>query len=70
MKRNQLSFFIYPFVYFIVRTINQWRKQESITWGENVTMMIITIVITYLFILMWNWAKRPYQWGKKKNKSA
>ncbi|WP_155590926.1 hypothetical protein [Lysinibacillus cavernae] len=65
MRRNQLSYFIYPFVYFIIRTINQWRKQEPITWGENVMMMIGTIIFIFIFIIMWNWAKKPYQWGKK-----
>ncbi|MDC6266502.1 hypothetical protein [Lysinibacillus fusiformis] len=70
MTRAQLGYFIYPITYFIVRTINQWSKQASITWGENVTMMIITMLIIYLFILLWNWSKKPYQWGKKNNKET
>lgn len=68
MRRDQAGYFIYPVMYFLVRTVNQWRKQEPITWGENVTMMVITMVIIYFFIWMWNWSKKPYQWGKKNNK--
>ncbi|MEK5486514.1 MULTISPECIES: hypothetical protein [Lysinibacillus] len=65
MRRDQISYFIYPCAYFIVRTINQWRKQESITWGENVMTMIGLMFFIYLLILMWNWSNKPYQWEKK-----
>ena len=65
MRRNQLSYFIYPIAYFIVRTFNQWSKEQSITWVENVMTLIGTMVIMYFFIWLWNWSKKPYQWGKK-----
>ncbi|MCM0622951.1 hypothetical protein M5J14_00270 [Lysinibacillus sp. OL1_EC] len=70
MRRDQVGYFIYPFLYFIVRTVNQWRKHESIAWGENVTMLVITMVFIYFFVWMWNWSKKPYQWGKKTNKET
>jgi len=50
--------------------MNQWRKHEPIAWGENVTMMVITMVIIYFFVWMWNWSKKPYQWRKKNNKET
>jgi len=50
--------------------MNQWRKHEPIAWGENVTMMVITMVIIYFFVWMWNWSKKPYQWGKKNKKET
>lgn len=70
MRRDQVGYFIYPFLYFIVRTMNQWRKHEPIAWGENVTMMVITMVIIYFFVWMWNWSKKPYQWRKKNNEET
>lgn len=35
MRRDQVVHFIYPVMYFLVRTVNQWRKQEPITWGRK-----------------------------------
>lgn len=67
MKRDQFIYFIYPSIYFIVKTFNQWRAQEPITWGDNTLMLGITIVIIYLMSVLINWAKKPYQWGKKDN---
>ncbi|KOY83451.1 hypothetical protein MHB44_12310 [Lysinibacillus sp. FSL H8-0500] len=65
MKKHQFTYFLYPFVYFVVVTLNQWRKQDTITWQENITMWIITSVVIYLFLVLWNWSEKPYQWGKK-----
>ncbi|MEA0562277.1 hypothetical protein [Lysinibacillus irui] len=69
MRRDQLSYFIYPIIYFIVRTFNQWRKDQSITWAENTVTLIGTMVIMCAFIWLWNWSKKPYQWGKNKKET-
>lgn len=64
MKKNQLSYFAFPVIFFIVLTIKQFFSNSDIKWSENLIILAISCVLIYLFVSIYNWAKKPYSWKK------
>jgi hypothetical protein len=49
-----------PLIYFVVRVLYQFIKNEEIRWIENIS---ISFGI-FLFVLLFHWADKPYKWKK------
>ncbi|MEK4387208.1 hypothetical protein MKZ25_15690 [Solibacillus sp. FSL W7-1464] len=59
MRKNQLYYFSYPIIYFILATVGQYVLNADIKWKENLSFTVIAIVILYLSLVITNWANTP-----------
>ena len=64
MKKNQLSYFAFPLILFLVLTIKQFSSDSGIKWNENLSILAISCILLFLFFSIYNWAKKPYSWKK------
>jgi len=64
MKKNQLSYFSFPVIFFLVLTIKQFFSDSGIQWGENLSILAASCIILFLFLSLYNWSKKPYSWKK------
>lgn len=49
-------------MFFVVFTIKQLIFNEEIRWIDN----IVVAVMAFLIYVLWDWAKKPYEWNKDK----
>lgn len=63
MKKSQRTLFIFPIIYFHLVTGGQVISDETVRLGENLVTFIISSIILFLGVLLYNWAREPYQWG-------
>ncbi|MBB6447156.1 hypothetical protein [Bacillus benzoevorans] len=52
----------FPLIYFVASTVWQLIIKKDIEWINNIGVCFIMI----LFISLYSWAKKPYEWKKEK----
>ncbi|MEA0552249.1 hypothetical protein U1P98_17855 [Lysinibacillus irui] len=67
MKKNQLHYFFYPIIYFLLRTGFQSISNDELKWKESLSIMIISMIVLLFALLLFNWSKTPYDWKKDKD---
>jgi uncharacterized membrane protein YjjP (DUF1212 family) len=65
MKKSQRTLFIFPIIYFLLVTGGQVVSDETVRLGENLVTFIISSILLFLGIHLYNWARKPYQWGSR-----
>lgn len=50
----------FPLIYFVIRVLYQFIKNEEIRWIENISVCFCI----FLFMLLFEWADKPYKWKK------
>ncbi|GAA0494141.1 hypothetical protein GCM10008986_20820 [Salinibacillus aidingensis] len=53
---------IYGLIFFVGFTIKDILFSEEIQWVDNIGISIIVFLIN----ILWEWAKKPYDWNKNK----
>lgn len=51
-----------PFIYFLSSTVYQIIDERQVQWTDN----IMICFFMFLFIMLYNWSKVPYEWKKDK----
>ncbi|AZU62509.1 hypothetical protein [Neobacillus mesonae] len=52
----------FPLIYFVALTVWQLIFKKDIEWIKNIGVCFIML----LFISLYNWAQKPYEWKKEK----